>query len=82
MLRRLAMMLWTWSEPGEYYAYCFWLIRRVEAEHYGERERLREALHKIGYEPIGDAVSNDHDVLNEITDIARAALEPRESKVP
>ena len=77
------MMLWKWSEPEEYYAYCFWLIRRVEAEHYaGETERMREVLHKIGFEPIGDTESNDHDVLNEITDIARAALEPRESKVP
>lgn len=31
--RRLAMKLWHWAEPEEYYAYCFWLIRTVEEEH-------------------------------------------------
>jgi hypothetical protein len=35
MVRRLAMTLWRWSNPGEYYAYCWHLIRVTEREHYG-----------------------------------------------
>lgn len=42
-----------------------------------ENERMRKALHRIGYEPIGPADASYVDVYHDIVKIARTALEPR-----
>lgn len=48
--------------------------RLVAAE--ADNERLRAALHKIAYEPIGHAEDTHRQVLDGCVCIARAALEP------
>lgn len=58
-------------------------LRKLYAERKAlkaENERLREALNKIGYEPIGDAESSAVKDLADCVDIARAALSKKDDK--
>lgn len=46
-----------------------------------EVERLRKALHKIGYEPIGEADASVNQIYDDIVDIARTALEAENARL-
>ncbi len=53
-------------------------LRNKNAKLIAENERLREALNKIAYEPIGPTDASPTEVLQGCVDIARQALNESE----